>query len=84
MQDIMRQLEKKRAAARKGGGEKRIATQHKKGKLTARERLELLLDSESFEEYDMVRSKIPLTLSPVVSFGKKSLTQLFTFISRTR
>ena len=53
MQDIIRQLEEKRAAARQGGGEKRIAAQHKKGKLTARERLELLLDSGSFEEYDM-------------------------------
>ncbi len=53
MQDILRQLEEKRAAARLGGGEKRIAAQHKKGKLTARERLELLLDSGSFEEYDM-------------------------------
>ena len=53
MQDILRQLEAKRAAARVGGGEKRIEAQHKKGKLTARERLELLLDVESFEEYDM-------------------------------
>ena len=53
MQDIIRQLEEKRAAARQGGGEKRIAAQHKKGKLTARERLELLLDKDSFEEYDM-------------------------------
>ena len=53
MQDILRQLEEKRAAARLGGGEKRIQTQHGKGKLTARERLELLLDPNSFEEYDM-------------------------------
>ena len=53
MQNIIRQLEEKRAAARKGGGDKRIAAQHKKGKLTARERLELLLDKGSFEEYDM-------------------------------
>ena len=53
MQDILRQLEAKRAAARVGGGEKRIEAQHKKGKLTARERLELLLDADSFEEYDM-------------------------------
>ena len=53
MQDILRQLEAKRAAARTGGGEKRIQVQHGKGKLTARERLELLLDSGSFEEYDM-------------------------------
>ena len=53
MQDIIEQLENKRAAARLGGGEKRIAAQHKKGKLTARERLELLLDEGSFEEWDM-------------------------------
>jgi propionyl-CoA carboxylase beta chain len=44
MQLILEQLEKKRAAARLGGGQKRIAAQHGKGKLTARERLELLLD----------------------------------------
>ena len=53
MQDIIRQLEKKRAAARAGGGAKRIKAQHKKGKLTARERLEVLLDPGSFEEFDM-------------------------------
>ena len=53
MHDINQQLEKKRAQARLGGGEKRIAAQHGKGKLTARERLELLLDPGSFEEWDM-------------------------------
>jgi len=53
MQDILDQLEKKREAARLGGGEKRIEAQHKKGKLTARERLELLLDEGTFEEWDM-------------------------------
>src|SRR6478735_5735319 len=53
MQDILDQLERKRAAARLGGGEKRIDAQHKKGKLTARERLELLLDEGTFEEWDM-------------------------------
>jgi len=53
MQDIIRQLEEKRAAANLGGGERRTAAQHKKGKLTARERIELLLDIGSFEEYDM-------------------------------
>ena len=53
MQDIIEQLERKRAAARLGGGHKRIAAQHAKGKLTARERLELLLDEGSFEEWDM-------------------------------
>ena len=53
MQDIIRQLDLKRAEAQAGGGEKRIAAQHAKGKLTARERLELLLDTGSFEEWDM-------------------------------
>jgi len=53
MQDIIRQLEEKRAEARLGGGEKRIAAQHAKGKLTARERIEILLDAGSFEEWDM-------------------------------
>ena len=53
MHDILQQLEAKRAKARLGGGEKRIAAQHAKGKLTARERLELLLDEDSFEEWDM-------------------------------
>ena len=53
MQDIIQELERQRAAARLGGGERRIATQHAKGKLTARERLELLFDQGSFEEWDM-------------------------------
>jgi propionyl-CoA carboxylase beta chain len=53
MQDILRQLDEKRAAARAGGGAKRVAAQHGKGKLTARERLEVLLDPDSFEEWDM-------------------------------
>lgn len=53
MHDIIRQLEEKRELARLGGGVKRIAAQHAKGKLTARERLELLLDPDSFEEWDM-------------------------------
>ena len=53
MHDIIRQLYEKRARAALGGGEKRIAAQHAKGKLTARERLEILLDEGSFEEWDM-------------------------------
>ena len=53
MHDIIRQLDQKRARAQLGGGEKRIAAQHAKGKLTARERIELLLDEGSFEEWDM-------------------------------
>jgi propionyl-CoA carboxylase beta chain len=55
MHDIIRQLEKKREMARLGGGQKRIDSQHKKGKLTARERIELLLDPDSFEEWDMFK-----------------------------
>ena len=53
MHDIIRQLEEKRQLARLGGGKARIESQHKKGKLTARERIELLLDPDSFEEWDM-------------------------------
>ena len=52
MQDIIEQLQAKRAEAELGGGERRIDTQHAKGKLTARERLSLLLDEGSFEEWD--------------------------------
>ena len=47
------ELEKRRAEARLGGGRARIDAQHARGKLTARERVELLLDEGSFEEYDM-------------------------------
>ena len=53
MSDITRRLEEKRAAARLGGGQVRIDKQHEKGKLTARERIELLLDPGTFEEWDM-------------------------------
>jgi propionyl-CoA carboxylase beta chain len=53
MQEILHQLEEMREAARGGGGERRVQAQHAKGKLTARERLELLFDQGSFEEWDM-------------------------------
>src|ERR1051325_8459786 len=53
MKDILDKLEQRRARAREGGGGKRIEAQHKRGKLTARERIELLLDKGSFEEFDM-------------------------------
>ena len=53
MSDILGQLDARRAEARLGGGQRRIDAQHAKGKLTARERLELLLDPGSFEEFDM-------------------------------
>ncbi|MEM0942431.1 MAG: acyl-CoA carboxylase subunit beta [Pseudomonadota bacterium] len=53
MTDILAELEARRAEARLGGGQKRIDAQHAKGKLTARERIEILLDEGSFEEFDM-------------------------------
>jgi propionyl-CoA carboxylase beta chain len=53
MKEIIQQLEAKRELARLGGGQKRIQSQHAKGKLTARERIELLLDAGTFEEWDM-------------------------------
>ena len=53
MHDIIELLDKKRELARLGGGQKRIDAQHKKGKLTARERIELLMDEGTFEEWDM-------------------------------
>jgi propionyl-CoA carboxylase beta chain len=56
MKDILSELEQRRAAARLGGGQRRIEAQHKKGKLTARERIELLLDEGSFEEFDMFKA----------------------------
>jgi propionyl-CoA carboxylase beta chain len=52
MKDILRELEDRRRIASLGGGEKRVAAQHAKGKLTARERIDLLVDEGSFEEYD--------------------------------
>ncbi|HMM64793.1 MAG TPA: carboxyl transferase domain-containing protein, partial [Mesorhizobium sp.] len=53
MRAVLEQLEARRHQARLGGGQKRIDAQHAKGKLTARERLEVLLDEGSFEEFDM-------------------------------
>ena len=53
MKDIIDKLEARREAARAGGGKARIEAQHKRGKLTARERVELLMDKNSFEELDM-------------------------------
>ncbi|MDA1310178.1 MAG: methylmalonyl-CoA carboxyltransferase, partial [Proteobacteria bacterium] len=53
MQDIIQRLEDMRASARLGGGQRRVDAQHAKGKLTARERIEILFDVDSFEEWDM-------------------------------
>ncbi|NVK15431.1 MAG: methylmalonyl-CoA carboxyltransferase, partial [Rhodobacteraceae bacterium] len=51
MKDILSELEDRRQDARLGGGQRRIDAQHGRGKLTARERIELLLDEGSFEEF---------------------------------
>lgn len=53
MREILEELERRREAARQGGGQRRIDAQHAKGKLTARERIGVLLDEESFEEWDI-------------------------------
>src|SRR2546423_6550941 len=53
MKDILEKLEVRRENARLGGGQARINSQHGRGKLTARERIELLMDKDSFEEFDM-------------------------------
>jgi propionyl-CoA carboxylase beta chain len=53
MQDNIQRLQDMRARARMGGGQRRVDAQHAKGKLTARERIEILFDTDSFEEWDM-------------------------------
>ncbi len=53
IEDKIKELLDKREKAKLGGGPDRVASQHKKGKLTARERVEILLDEGSFEEFDM-------------------------------
>lgn len=56
MQDKLDELMRLRAEAGLGGGRERIERQHRQGKMTARERLELLLDEGSFEEFDMFKT----------------------------
>ena len=53
MKDVLIELERRREEARAGGGARRIEAQHERGKLTARERIDVLLDEDSFEEFDM-------------------------------
>jgi propionyl-CoA carboxylase beta chain len=53
MKEILAELERRRERARAGGGETRIVAQHQRGKLTARERIAILLDAGSFEEFGM-------------------------------
>ncbi len=89
MKHILDELEQRRAGARLGGGEKRIEAQHKRGKLTARERIELLLDTGSFEEFDsfvqhrctdfgMEKTKIPGD-GVVTGWGTVNGRQVFVF-----
>jgi len=56
MSESFERLQRMRQQSRLGGGEKRIQTQHDRGKLTARERIEVLLDEDSFEEFDMFKA----------------------------
>ncbi|WP_084502990.1 acyl-CoA carboxylase subunit beta [Desulfatirhabdium butyrativorans] len=56
LHDNLQKLSTMREEALRGGGEKRIADQHRRGKLTARERIDLLLDEESFEEFDILKT----------------------------
>jgi acetyl-CoA carboxylase carboxyltransferase component len=75
MKEVIEELERRRDTARLGGGKGRIEAQHKRGKLTARERIELLLDENSFEEFDTyvehrctefgMENRIPTASSPV-------------------
>ena len=85
----LKERDEKRARARLGGGQDRIDAQHAKGKLTARERLELLLDKGSFEEFDMFvahrchdfgleKNKIPGD-GVVTGVGKIDGRQVFVF-----
>src|SRR3989440_9889605 len=53
MSDILRRLDEKRRAPRAAGARRRVKAQHERGKLTARERLDVLVDPGSFEEWDM-------------------------------
>src|SRR5262249_8685479 len=89
MKDILEKLEERRVRARAGGGEARIEAQHKRGKLTARERLELLMDKGSFEEFDMFvehrsaefgmeKSRIPVD-GVVVGWGTVNGRTVFAF-----
>src|SRR5881409_2471118 len=89
MKHILEKLEERRARARAGGGQARIEAQHKRGKLTARERLELLADKGSFEEFDMFvehrsaefgmeKSKIPVD-GVVTGWGSVNGRTIFAF-----
>ena len=92
MEDILNELETRREKARIGGGQKRIDTQHSKGKLTARERIELLVDEGSFEEWDMFVEQEPNELTAhvdpipgdgVITGGGQLMEELFSYFPKT-
>ncbi|SEL47167.1 acyl-CoA carboxylase subunit beta [Haloferax larsenii] len=56
MEDRIDELREKREEAKKGGGEDRIESQHEKGKMTARERIDYFLDDDTFQEFDQFRT----------------------------
>ncbi|GAB6880500.1 acyl-CoA carboxylase subunit beta [Halorubrum gandharaense] len=56
MEDRIEDLRERREEARKGGGEEKIASQHEKGKMTARERIDYFLDDGTFHEFDQFRT----------------------------
>ncbi|WP_442978290.1 acyl-CoA carboxylase subunit beta [Salarchaeum sp. III] len=56
MDDRIEELREKKAEAAKGGGEDRIESQHEKGKMTARERIDYFLDDDTFQEFDQLRT----------------------------
>ena len=59
MTDIIKELEKKREQAKLGGGKKRVDAQHARGKLTARERIEIIIDDDSFEAVSYTHLTLP-------------------------
>ena len=63
MSDIIKLLEKKREEAKLGGGKRRIDSQHAKGKLTARERIEVLLDQDTFEAVSYTHLTLPTNVA---------------------
>ena len=63
MSSTIAELDRRRTAAHMGGGQKRIDAQHAKGRLTARERLDVLLDEGSFEEVDAFVEQMPVERS---------------------
>jgi acetyl-CoA/propionyl-CoA carboxylase carboxyl transferase subunit len=56
MEERIEELRERKARAEKGGGEERIESQHEKGKMTARERIDYFLDDGTFEEFDQLRT----------------------------